>query len=62
MDSKSIEKFLMSATSNGGQVQGIGEGLAAMFGGMGGGLPPGIDPKQMESMWKMLDDMAEKDP
>lgn len=43
---------------------GIGEGLAAMFGGGPGGpgLPKGIDPKQMESMWKMLDDMAAKDP
>lgn len=46
---------MLSATSNtSGGVQGIGEGLAAMFGGMGG-LPPGVDPKQMESMWKMLD-------
>ncbi len=44
MDSKSIEQFLLSATSNNGSVQGIGEGLAAMFGGMGG-LPPGVDPK-----------------
>lgn len=35
-----------------------------MFGGGSGGpgLPPGVDPKQMEDMWKMLDKMAEKDP
>jgi hypothetical protein len=35
-----------------------------MFGGGNGGpgLPPGVDPKQMEEMWKMLDKMAEKDP
>ena len=57
MDSKGIENFLLSATSNGGG-QGLGEGLAAIFGGMKGGLPPGIDPKEMEFMWKQLDDMA----
>ena len=51
MDSKGIENFLLSATSNGGG-QGLGEGLAAIFGGMKGGLPPGIDPKEMEFMWK----------
>jgi hypothetical protein len=60
MDSKGIEKFLMSATSNGGSS--LGDNLAALFGGMSGGLPPGVNPKEMEAMWKMLDDMAEKDP
>jgi hypothetical protein len=31
-----------------------------MFGG--GNLPQGVDPKEMEAMWKMLDDMAESNP
>ena len=58
-----IVGFLRPCTSN-SNFPGIGEGLASMFGGGAGGpgLPQGVDPKQMEEMWKMLDKMAEKDP
>jgi len=57
MDGKSLEHFLRSASSHSGP--GIGEGLAQMF---GANLPPGVSSRQMEEMWKMLDDMAQNDP
>lgn len=30
--------------------------------GANGKLPPGVDPKQMEAMWKHLDNMSQNEP
>ncbi len=59
MDGKSLEAFLRTAGGS-NNVMGIGEGLAQMFGA--GALPPGIDAKQMENMWKYLDDLSSNNP
>ena len=59
MDGKGLEAFLRTAGGSSNSLS-IGEGLAQMFGG--GNLPQGVDPKEMEAMWKMLDDMAESNP
>ena len=53
-----MENFLMTAGGGAGNMN-VGDGLAAMF---GSNLPSGVSPKQMEDMWKMLDDMAQNDP
>ena len=58
MEGSGLENFLRTAGGGAGNMN-VGDGLAAMF---GSNLPSGVSPKQMEDMWKMLDDMAQNDP
>lgn len=60
MNSGGLENLMRQMggnTNSGGEFD--AKGLMAMFGDK---LPPGVDPKQMEGMWKFLDNMAESDP
>ena len=59
MNSDGLENLMRQMGGNTNSMAGVGEGLAAMFGGK---LPEGVDPKQMEGMWKFLDNMAESNP
>lgn len=60
MNSGGLENLMRQMGGNSNSGAGFdGASLAAMFGDK---LPKGVDPKQMEGMWKFLDNMAESDP